>query len=46
MTANVQPEARSQCLAMGMNDYLTKPVHVDELEAAFMRWRARVGDRS
>lgn len=45
MTANVQPEARSQCLAMGMNDYLTKPVHVDELEAAFMRWRARVGTR-
>lgn len=45
MTANVQPEARSQCLAMGMNDYLTKPVHVDELEAAFMRWRARVGNR-
>lgn len=45
MTANVQPEARSQCLAMGMNDYLTKPVHVDELEAAFTRWRARVGNR-
>ncbi|MEN9461897.1 MAG: hypothetical protein RIS84_1917 [Pseudomonadota bacterium] len=45
MTANVQPEARSQCLAMGMNDYLSKPVHVDELEAAFMRWRARVGSR-
>jgi CheY-like chemotaxis protein len=45
MTANVQPEARSQCLAMGMNDYLSKPVHVDELEAAFMRWRVRVGNR-
>jgi HPt (histidine-containing phosphotransfer) domain-containing protein len=37
MTANALEGDREECLAAGLNEYITKPVRLDELEAAFKR---------
>jgi GAF domain-containing protein/CheY-like chemotaxis protein len=41
MTANAMAGDREECLAAGMDDYLTKPIRVDELVAALARIQAR-----
>lgn len=38
MTANVLDGARERCLAAGMNDYISKPVSVEQFQAALQRW--------
>jgi CheY-like chemotaxis protein/HPt (histidine-containing phosphotransfer) domain-containing protein len=38
MTASALPEDRARCLAIGMDDYLTKPLHRHELHAVLERW--------
>ncbi len=38
MTATATPEAREECLASGMNDYLTKPVEKNRLFEVLSRW--------
>ena len=42
LTASAYDEDRQRCLDAGMDDFLTKPVHLDELEAML---RKRLGSR-
>jgi PAS domain S-box-containing protein len=37
LTANAMQGDRERCLALGMNDYLTKPLHLHQLETALQR---------
>jgi two-component system sensor histidine kinase/response regulator len=39
MTAHAMPEDRTRCFAVGMDDYLTKPVAIDDLRVVLTRWR-------
>jgi CheY-like chemotaxis protein len=38
MTAHTMEEERAKCLAVGMNDHVAKPIVVEELFAALLRW--------
>ncbi len=39
MTANAYDEDRNQCLASGMDDYLSKPVSMEDLQAKLSHWQ-------
>jgi len=41
MTANTMQGDREECLAAGMDDYLTKPIRIDALTTALMRTQPR-----
>ena len=45
MTANAMQGDRERCLAAGMDDYVTKPIRVDELIAALTRTEPRTDEQ-
>lgn len=43
MTGMVGPDDLRRCLESGMDDYLTKPILIDQLRAVLARWLANHG---
>jgi len=41
MTANTMNGEREKCLAAGMNDYIIKPINMDQLFATLDKWITR-----
>ncbi|NJN56954.1 MAG: response regulator [Leptolyngbyaceae cyanobacterium SL_5_9] len=46
MTANAMQGDREECLAAGMDDYISKPIHPEELKAALGKCKSRAAENS
>jgi two-component system sensor histidine kinase/response regulator len=44
LTANAFASERDHCLAAGMNDFITKPVHPERLFEILLKWLSRPQD--
>ncbi len=43
LTASAMQGDRERCLAVGMDDYVSKPIRMPEIQAALERWSNKVG---
>lgn len=41
LTADTRSDTQSRCLEAGMNDFLPKPIHIDDLVAKIAKWTKR-----
>ncbi len=46
MTAHAMASDREKCLAVGMNDYISKPVKSEKLETVIQQWVGGLSDAS
>jgi len=46
MTANAMEEDKQRCLAAGMDDYVSKPIRLEELRAALVGWTTTPQEQS
>ena len=42
ITANAMQGDRQKCLEAGMEEYLSKPIHLEKLRAILQKWRPQV----
>jgi len=45
MTANVMQGDREECMQSGMNDYISKPVELNELLGMLEKWALSIKDK-
>lgn len=42
MTANAMQGDKEECLAAGMDDYISKPIRIEELQSALTKWSEKI----
>jgi CheY-like chemotaxis protein len=46
MTANALEQDRDECLNAGMNDYISKPIKLEDMVAMLQKWAVKISNQS